>query len=215
MFSELIALLALLRSCAGDVFVKKAAAKRHDAVRPMFETYFLLKDLVDEGEALITEAGARPVEKIQCLSPVDAETTLAAWEVALKRQVIRMQGVSQRIFGQEFLEVVSPELRKNLDAVVGSKFERATSLQGIGAVLFFHAMFPGEKSDFDRARYIAVMAGEEGGSINMEKAEEEVSQLRASLVIYRSVVEKLASADEVISLSAEARKKTDLSGIRL
>ncbi|MBP7646570.1 MAG: hypothetical protein KA751_07425 [Comamonas sp.] len=212
MFAELISLLDLLRSGAVDVSMKKAAAKRHDAVLPMLETYFLLKDLVDEGAALVTEAGPRPVEKIQSLSRNDAEATLAAWDVALKRQAIRMRRVSQLIFGQDFLEVVSPELREKLDAAVGSKFKRATSLHGIGAALFFRAIFPIEKSDLDRARYIAVMAGENGDNLDMEKARDEISQLRDGLEIYRSVVMQLASADEVMSLSTEAQKRTDFSG---
>ncbi|MDY0309746.1 MAG: hypothetical protein RBR29_08150 [Castellaniella sp.] len=212
MFGELISLVDLLRGGAVDASAKKAAAKRREAVLPMLETYFLLKDLVDEGAALVTDAGPQPVAKIQTMSDHDAEATLAAWDVALKRQAFRMRAVSQLIFGQEFLEVVSPELREKLYAVVGSKFSRATSLHGIGAALFFRAIFPVEKSDLDRARYIAVMAGENGEILNMEKAEEEISQLREGLETYRAVVMKLASADEVMSLSAEARKRTDLSG---
>ena len=212
MFGELISLVDLLRGGAVDASAKKAAAKRREAVLPLLETYFMLKDLVDEGAALVTDAGPQPVEKIRTLSAHDAETTLAAWDVALKRQAFRMRAVSQLIFGQEFLEVVSPELREKLYAVVGSKFSRATSLHGIGAALFFRAIFPVEKSDLDRARYIAVMAGENGEILNMEKAKEEISQLREGLETYRAVVMKLASADEVMSLSAEARQRTDLSG---
>lgn len=213
MFGELISLVDLLRGGAVDAFAKKAAAKRREAVLPMLETYFLLKDLVDEGAALVTYAGPRPVEKIQSLSGRDAEATLAAWDVALRRQAVRMRAVSQLIFGQEFLEVVSPELSQKLYAAVGSKFSRATSLHGIGAALFFRAIFPIEESDLDRARYIAVMAGENGDILNIDKAEEEISQLREGLETYRAVVMKLASADEIMSLSAEARKRTDLSGI--
>jgi len=214
MFGELISLVNLLRSGAADVFAKKAAAKRRSAVLPMLETYFLLKDLVDDGAALIADAGPRPVETVQSLPAHDAEATLAAWDAALKRQAFRMRGASQLIFGQEFLEVVSPDLRERLYAAIGSKFNRATSLQGIGAALFFRAILPVEKSELDRARYIAIMAGAKGEIIDMKKAEEEISQLRDGLEIYRAMIMQLASAEEVMSLSAEARKRTDLSGIR-
>jgi len=213
MFGELISLIDLLRNGAVDASAKKATAKRREAVLPMLETYFLLKDLVDEGAVLVTDAGPRPIEKIQSLSSRDAEVTLAAWDVALRRQAFRMRLVSQLIFGQEYLEVVSPELREKIDAAVGSKFSRATSLYGIGAALFFRAIFPIEESELDRARYIAIMAGESGEILNIEKAKEEISQLREGLETYRAVVMKLASADEVMSLSAEARKRTDISRI--
>jgi len=210
-FGELITLVDLLRSGTIDASAKKAALQRDESVLAMLTAYFFLKDLVDEGSALIKDAGSNPLETIRSLPESEAELKLAEWDFALKRQGFRMRQISQLIFGQEFLEIASPELRNKLDKAVGSKFDRATSLQGIGAALFFRAIFPLDKTAEDRAGYIALMAGENGELLNIERAEAEVAALRQSLEAYRLAISQLASGSEIMRLSAEARRRTDYS----
>jgi hypothetical protein len=117
--------------------------------------------------------------------------------------------VSDRVFGQEFMSVVAPELEEKLHDVLGTKFERATSLHGIGAALFFRGWIDG--TDEEKARYVSVMAGEEDDLLHMEKIRAEITALREAMEAYRLVVNELATSDEIIRLSQAARKATLLA----
>lgn len=203
MFGELITFIDVLRASALDVHSLKLGVKRKAAISTLLETYFYLKDATDEGEILVEDASPSPVDVIKSLSPSDAKVRLAKWDNVLRRQTFRLMRISDKIFGQDFMDVVSPSLRENLNNVLGSKFERATSLHGIGAALFFRDGTPEEQ-----AHYVNVMAGEEDDLLHMDKIRDEIARLREGMESYRLAVHGLASSEELIVLSQTARTAT-------
>lgn len=165
MFGELVAFLDVLKSTVAEVRTKKASKEREATISALLKTYFLLKDAAEEGAALVEDAKPNPVEVIQGLDPTLAAERLTRWNMALRRQTARLLGVSDMIYRQEFMDVVSPNLRERLYDVLGTKFERATSLHGIGAALFFRGFAVG--SPEEQARYVSIMAGEEGDLLHI------------------------------------------------
>jgi hypothetical protein len=206
MFGELIAFIDVLRASVLDFHSHKLGSKRKAVISALLETYFYLKDATDEGEILIEDAAPSPVEVIRSLSPSDAKVRLAKWDNVLRRQTFRLMRISDRVFGQDFLDVVSPSLRESLNNVLGSKFDRATSLHGIGAALLFRGWVNG--SPEEQAHYVSVMAGEEDDLLHMDRIRDEIARLREGMESYRQAVQGLASSEELIVLSQAARTAT-------
>lgn len=208
MFGELISFIDVLKSSVLDIRSRKAGKEREASISTLLRTYFYLKDAADEGELLVEDANPNPVELIRNLEPQAARERLERWDYALRRQTFRLMQVSDMIYGQDFMDVVSPELRGKLYDVLGTKFDRATSLHGIGAALFFRGC--GTATNEDQARYVSVMAGEESDLLHMDKIRAELMALRESMELYRLVVNQLATPDEIMRLSKEARDATNL-----
>ena len=208
MFGELITFIDALKSVAIDFRSRQLSVERKEIISALLETYFYLKDATDEGEKLVEDAQPNPIEIIKSLNALDAKARLAQWDNALRRQTSRLMRISDKVFGQEFIDVVNPELRENLYAVMGSKFERATSLHGIGASLFFRDWVWEDGSDEDKARYISILAGEEEDLLQMDKIRSEIAELRGAMESYRIVVNELTTSEEILKLSQAARNST-------
>lgn len=211
MFGELISFIEVLMDAAIDFRTRKLGAERRAAISALLETYFYLKDATDEGELLVEDAQPNPVEVIKSLNELDAKDRLAKWDYVLRRQTFRLMRVSDRIFGQDFIDVVTPNLREKLYEVIGSKHERTTSLHGIGAALFFRGWV--ENSAEEAAHYVNVLVGEEDDLLHMDKITAEIAALREAMESYRIIVNELASSDEILLLSDAARKATLLSDL--
>jgi len=208
MFSDLIKVVELIQSAISGVLKFQTEAERKEAALGLLKTYFLLKDCVDEGEQLILSAGENPIERIAALTPDEAIETLTKWDFVIRKQGMRLYELQGYIYGQDHLAVIDPELQEKLDDIIGSKMDRAVSLHGIGAALYFRNIFPVANTNEERARYVAIMAGEEGDLLNMNKVKSEITSLREALNRYRMVVDKLLTSNELITLSKEARKVT-------
>ena len=208
MFGELISFIDVLKSAALDINSRRKGKEREASVSILLRTYFYLKDAADEGELLVEDAEPNPVALISSLEPQEAKDRLLRWDYALRRQTFRLMRVSEMIYGQEFMDVVSPELRERLHDVLGTKFNRANSLHGIGAALFFRGW--GSATPEEQARYVSVMAGEEDDLLHMDKIRAEISALREAMDSYRLAVNQLATPEEIMLLSKEARAVTEL-----
>ena len=208
MFADLKTIVDLIRTGATDLRRYRKRKEREEIVLDLLSVYFLLKDCVDEGERLIAEAGSSPVETIRAMDELKADATLKRWEATLKRQAARLRSLEGFVSGDYKLAVINPVLQDRIGEVIGYKFERANSLHGIGAALFFRAMFPMDLSNEEAAGYVSTMAGSEDDLLDVEKAKAEITELRDSLDQYRAYVERLLSDDEIAELSRTARNQT-------
>lgn len=208
MFGELVSFVDLLKSVVFDIQSRSEGKEREANALLLLRTYFYLKDAADEGELLVEDAKPNPVALISSLDPQEAADCLRSWDYALRRQTFRLMRVSEMIYGQEFMDVVSPDLRERLHDVLGSKFRRANSLHGIGAALFFRGW--GSATPEEQARYVSVMAGEEDDLLHMDKIRAEIVALREAMELYRLAVNQLATPSEIMRLSKQARIETEL-----
>lgn len=208
MFGELVSFIDALRSTAVDFRSRKLTTQRETVISALLSTYYYLKDATDEGELLVEDAKPNPVKVIKALAPNEAKERLTRWSILLGRQTFRLMRVSDLIYGQEFIDVVSPELRERLYEVLGSKHTRANSLHSIGASLYFRGW--GESSHEEQAKYVSIMAGEKKNLLHMNKIRAEIAALRKIMEEYRLAIIQLSTPDEVMRLSAKARTETKL-----
>jgi hypothetical protein len=208
MFGQLKVIVDLISFGLKDGLSFKDKVQRRSDVLRMLETYFLLKDCLDEGYALIEEAGSKPVEKIRNMPDPDAQALVRRWDYILRKQSRRLATLQDYLLGQDHLTVINPDLQEKIILAIGSKFDRVTTLRGIGATLFFYNIFPLAESAEEKARYVAVMSGSRRGTISMQRIKREIKGLSEALVQYREAIDRLISNEEVVRLSKEARKKT-------
>ena len=209
MFSQLKSVVDLIRSGVSEFSKFQSKRERKEILLNILKVYFFLKDCVDDGERLITDAGNDPVGKINSMESDEAIRVLTVWNGTLRKQGIRLYALQGYIFGQDHLAIINPELQERISEVIGYKMDRTVTLHGIGATLFLRNMFPIENTNEGKARLVALMAGVEAERLlDLEKITSEVAALRASLDEYRTVVERFVSDEELLSLSKRARKET-------
>lgn len=208
MFAQLKSVVDLIRSGVSDYRNFTTEKMREEAILGMLHVYFLLKDCVDDGECLISEAQPNPVEKISEMEPQLALATIERWDQVIRKQGIRLYQLQGALLGQDHITVINPALQEQLIEAVGSKMDRAVTLHGIGATLYFKAIFPIRNAPEAKAHYISVMAGEEADALNMARISIEIANLRESLDHYRAIVERMVSNAELLQLSKRARKET-------
>ncbi|HEX8042818.1 hypothetical protein [Candidatus Deferrimicrobium sp.] len=207
MFSALKAIVDLIRSGLSDFRKIRDGRKRKEIVLGLLRAYFLLKGCVDDGEKLLEIAGIDPTSKIRDMESGEAVKTIEEWDAILRRQGHRLYVLQGLIFGQDHIAVINPDLQCKIGTIVGYKMDRAVTLHGIGAALFFRNMFPQQETQEDKARLISMMLGaEDNGALNLEASAVEIGALRRALDEYRSVVERFVSNEEILLLSEKARQ---------
>lgn len=208
MFAQLKDVIDLIRSGVSDFRNLQTAKAREGAVLDILRVYFLLKDCVDDGEKLVAEAQPNPVEKIARMEPELALATIEKWDATIRKQGIRLYQLQGALLGQHHIAVINPALQERISEAIGYKMDRAVTLHGIGAALYFKNMFPVANTVEEKAHYISVMAGAEEDSLDMPRICAEIKSLRESLDEYRSVVERMVSNAELLQLSQRARQET-------
>lgn len=208
MFSQLKGVVDVIRSGISDFRKYRDVSERENAVLGVLKAYFLFKDCVDEGEALIAEAGPDPVAKITSMEASEALTTIERWDAIVRRQGIRLYTLQDYIYGQHHLSVIDPDLQDKISEVIGHKMDRAVTLHGIGAALYFKNLFPIANTHVEKAKYIATMAGEEEDTLNVPRIRAEIASLREALEQYRNVVSRMVTDAELLRLSERARLET-------
>lgn len=211
MFAQIKGVIEVTLSGFKSIGEFKSKRERDVAIGDMLRFYFLLKDCIDEGESLIVEAGSNPVAKIKAQASEQAAVTITRWDAVLRRQGIRLRALEGLLSGQNQLAILNPTLEAALNRAIGSKMSRTLSLHGIGAALFIRCMFPLNESNVDKAKLVAIMAGERSrGTLDLDRIRREITELREVLDKYREFVERLASDEEIIRLSKKARQSTQI-----
>jgi len=209
MFGQIKVIVDLISGGLKDGWSFKDKVQRRTDVLRMLETYFLLKDCLDEGRALIEEAGSKPVETIRNMPDLQAEVVVRRWDYVIRRQGRRLVMLQGYLIGQDHLTVINPDLQKRIIQAIGDKFDRVTTLYGIGAALLFYSMFPLAESHEEKAQYVIFMSGSSRrDTISMPRIKREIKSLSEALEQYREAINKLITSEEMVRLSKEARKKT-------
>jgi hypothetical protein len=144
--------------------------------------YFVLLDVVTEGRDLLKEVGNNPKSTIENI-PYDGRTAvLSDWDGAICRQGSRLYMLAGRLLGQDALAVFDPKLKNRLEKIIGSKFQRVRTLDGIGAGLVIHSMF-GDPNDQEasRALILSMYPTKNRATIDLRFAYLELNQLAVAL----------------------------------
>lgn len=208
MFAQLKSIVDLVRMGVSDIRDFQTKKARDDAVLDLLRVYFILRDCIEDGEYLVAAAQPNPVETIAKMEPDVALKIMEQWDKLIRRQGIRLSQLQSAFLGQHHIAVINPGLQKRITEVIGYKLDRTVTLHGIGAALFFKNMFPIENTAEEKARYISLMAGKEGDTLDMSRISTEIEELRQGLSDYRVVVERMVADDEILRLSERARRET-------
>lgn len=210
MFAQIASVIQIVISGIKPTLELKDRTAKEAALTDMLRFYFLLKDTVDDGEALIVDAGSNPAAKLKAMSVEGAGEAMKRWDITLRKQGGRLQMLEGMLVGQQHLAVLNPALQDELTKAIGYKGDRIVTLQGIGAALFFNAMMGGPRSIEDKSNLVLAMAGEAGtgNTLDLARIRWEVAEMRRVLEQYRALTEQLMSKDEVLRLSKIARADT-------
>jgi hypothetical protein len=181
---------------------------RKDAALDLLVAYFALRDVVADGRQLLASIGPDPAAQLSALTNEAASALIREWADIAERQSSRLYSLASHLTGQASLDVVAPSLRDDINGLIGSKFEQADSLHGIGAGLVFFSMFGGRG---DRDWLLAVVRSmiphSQGGPLDLARAREDLSALEKELERYRQVCERLLTDEEIVALSKKARDR--------
>lgn len=104
--------------------------------------------------------------------------------------------------------MIDPVLQDRISKVVGYKMDRTVTLHAIGVGLYYKNVFPIGDTNEEKAKYVALMAGEEADALNMPRIEAEIADLCEALEQYRAIVERMVTNAELLRLSQRARQET-------
>ena len=207
MFSELKAIVDIVRNAIEDVHNRSEKSERQETVVRLLEMYFLMKDCVDEAQSLIEEAGPNPKQTISSLDQHEAISTLGRWDISILRQGYRLRALDGYLVGEHALSVIAPDLQQKIKKIIGSKSKHVSRLYEFGARTFFLQIFPVNDRDEQTLDLISVMSGGRDSLFDLKKAEQEINDFKSSLEDFRSIVQRLLSDEEILKFSNLARKE--------
>ena len=209
MFSEIKAMVDVIRSAMESVGGFNDSKEKQNYSLELLRIYFLLMDVVKDGTDVLDSIDSEPLKVISSLEPEQAKSRLNEWDSLVRKQGSRLYSLSGRLLGQDALSVIDPSLKDRLEELVGSKLERADSLQAIGAGLVIYSMLgKSEEQDWLIGVIKSMYLAQEEGHINITAAREEIEKLRNELEEYRTVCIRLIGEQEVMKLSKKARSDT-------
>jgi hypothetical protein len=145
MFSQIKPIVDILLNGFKSIREFKSQFDREKSIEDMLRFYFLLKDCVDDGEALIMEAGSNPAAKLKSMTTDVVATTIARWDTTLRLQGIRLAALQDHLRGQDQLAMLNPTLERDLQEAIGSKMDQTVTLAGIGSALYIRCVVPPQR----------------------------------------------------------------------
>ena len=211
MLSDLKTLVDIIRAALGGIGRVRSKKARSEAIIELLCVYFVLSDVVEDGRCLLDAVGPNPRQTKKQIPKAHVGERLTEWDRLIRRQATRLYNLSGRLLGQDALSVIDPSLKTKLLALVGSKFRRTRSLEGIGAALVVYSMLNGgEEEEWQRNIVLSMYPRRTRVTIDLEAANKELNQLQEALGEFRTVCLQWASQDEVLLLSKKARTRTQL-----
>lgn len=147
MLTDLKTLVDIIRAALGGLSRVRGTKARSEAIVELLCVYFVLSDVVEDGRRLLDAVGPNPRETRRQIPKAHAAERLKEWDRLIRRQASRLYNLSGRLLGQDPLSVIDPSLKTKLLDLVGSKFKRARSLEGIGAALVVYSMVNGGEEE--------------------------------------------------------------------
>ena len=211
MFSDLLAILSLVKNAIKDLNSLKASSDRKAALLEMLKTYFLMLDTYEDGIKLLETVDHDPVQYIKSLDDDAAKIHSDIWDRILRRQSFRLCRIQEYITTQSYLAVINPDLVKEISKVIGYKMDTVVTLHGIGAALFFRNVFPVDTSPESTATLVVqVLTKQESGVVDNQSILNELNSLKAGLDQFRELIDSVMDKKEIMALSAKARKETEI-----
>jgi hypothetical protein len=184
---------------------------RKEDILELLCIYFVLVDASAEGQYLLDSVGEDPRLTLIRTPGADRPALVSEWYNIVCRQAQRLSKLGGRLLGQDSLAVFDPKLKSRLESIVGSKFQKVSSLASIGAGLFYF-LWLGDPKDEQMTRdlILSMYPCRRRVSIDLETARLELVTLSDALEDFRVICTKLATNEEIVTISKKARRLTRL-----
>ena len=209
MFGEIKTVVDLIKA-AFDGFARLQKKKDEETILDFLKFYFLLSDVADEGEQLLSEVGANPEQTLDSIAQERLEEVAMTWDSIIKRQASRLYEIAGWIGQTPSLKIIKPGLSEELLDFIGAKGERVNSLSTIGSSLVITSMF-GIQDRETRIELIKSMYREDKeGLLSVSDAQNEITEMRVSLEEFRKLCLEYIGGDAILRLSSKARELTQI-----
>ena len=202
--------------------------RRRQLLLDLLTTYFVLRNVSEIGERLISHAGNDPIDRVTVMPSDDALKWLVECKYMMLAQRANLHRLSNLLGyeGLPVLDILDGNFRPELRKLIGSK---GSGLFLLGASLELYLMFGGFPSQEDVARFGDTVAGVrsaavqlqlliagEGASPPLDRVQSDLHHLQSALGRLRAILGQLCEPRELLDLSAEAeRRANDKDGIEL
>jgi hypothetical protein len=212
MLAKIKTIVEILTQAVPGVSRLLKSQARRDAILELFYIFFILSDVVDDGEQLLSMVGQNPAKTLAKIPGAKVPTVLKKWDLIIRRQANRLYSLAPRLLGGDALAIIDLPLKQKLTELVGSKFERTDSLEGVVAGLVIYTSFAGEnEAKWQRSVVLSMYPRRTQLTIDIKAAATELIQLKKALSAYRKLCLRFATKSEILRLSKTARKNTLLT----
>lgn len=202
----------LIGALKGLTQMSQEAEKRTDNLQ-LLKIYFLLKDVHEDGCALLELASPSPVDYVKAASSEVLTKRLEIWDSVLRRQGARLHEIQNFLNLRSDLSIINPKAKKIIAVIVGSKRGRVLNLFGLGAGLFFRTVLPLNETPEDIGNLVIKSLDLHGSEIlDLNKIKLELVDLDEALEEYRKILYGFMSNEDIRKLSDRARRETMIAG---
>ena len=216
MFSEFKPFISILIKSVPVIYKYLDDKKRFQKFLDLQEAYFIIAALLDTGEELLKIAESKPEVVIGKLTREEINQHYVNCQRLLLGQNARMGRLSEIFLEKPFIDFHHPNLRKDLNKAIGTKFE---GLYSIGAALSFHQMFGSsrfqDETDFDFEKRAAteqfnliadLFNIRPNDPIDLTEQRLLLEEMRRLNEKLREIINNICSDDEKMKISEEAEK---------
>ena len=206
MFAEIKTVIDTLKTSLGIFSAFKKQKEKDEAIGCFLKLYYMLLDVVEDGETLIREVGADPMKTIENIPEDKIESTALRWDTIVRKQAERLYSIGGWLGQTPVLAIIAPDLGEKIKEVIGTKGDRIDSLSTIGATLVVSSMFSRDNRQ-DQINLIKVMYREKkDGLLDLEATKTDVKNLRESLEEFRQLCVSFLDKSDILTYSKRARE---------
>lgn len=197
------------------LYEKYREGQHEERIVELFESYFILGDLVETADELLSLARNREIIEFSKLSEKELEEHYAIVQSNITIQLQRLQRLGDIFLQNPTIDLLDPRIRKNLKSSIGDK---ENGLFTLGAGLFFNQIFgtgssvPEVETDRQRMeravdeKYCFISDLTESEKISVKDQRIIVSDLRELRSRYRDMLNEVTEPKHKTLLASRAQQ---------
>ncbi|PMH03153.1 hypothetical protein [Vibrio lentus] len=213
MFDSLAKFLGALTSALPKILQLYRDGKHEDKIVELFESYFILGDLIQTGDELLNLSRGRHRIVFSELTKSELEEHYSIVQAKLSVQLLRLQRIGDIFLSNPTIDLLDCDLKSQLNDAIGGKEK---GLYSLGAGLFFNQVFGASKkeneNEDEHIKRVTKEKYEFAGSITDElvisvtEQRDIIANLKELRQVYRNLLDQLTVPKEKTLLSSKAKE---------
>ncbi len=222
MLSDIAAFFNSLIGALPQYYALQQGKQHDEKVTELLECFYILGDLIETADGIMTLARGRDVIVFSKLSEEELKAHYGLIQSKLTIQLQRLQRLGDIFLSNPTIELLDVDIQKNLEEAMGGK---TTGLFGLGAGLFFHQCFgnsrrEGESEEEWRARvleekYEFASSISEVDEISVAEQQEYIQQIKQLRAKYKQMLDDLVEPQHKTILASKAKDLAAKYSVRL